>query len=109
MSDEQEWFDPLSARLSILPITHHPSPLMRTVSAICFDLDNTLWDVWPAIVRAEQEMYAFLNERYPRLCAKYSIEALRAERERVALDEPHMSHDFTYLRLATLRRCAQAV
>jgi 2-haloalkanoic acid dehalogenase type II len=82
---------------------------MRSILAICFDLDNTLWDVWPAIVRAEQEMYAFLSERYPRICAKYSIEGLRAARERVIADEPHMSHDFTYLRLASLRRCADEV
>ncbi len=82
---------------------------MPSVSAICFDLDDTLWDVWPAIVRAEQEMYAFLQERYPRIALRYSVEALRAERERVAVDEPHMHHDFTYLRKASLKRCAEAV
>lgn len=82
---------------------------MRNIAAICFDLDNTLWDVWPVIVRAEQEMYAFLSEHYPRIAAKYSIDALRAERERVAQSEPHMHHDFTYLRKASLRLCAQSV
>jgi putative hydrolase of the HAD superfamily len=82
---------------------------MHRVTAIIFDLDNTLWDVWPVIVRAEQEMYAFLAERYPRVAAKYSVESLRIERERVAQDEPHMGHDFTYLRKASLLRCAQAV
>lgn len=82
---------------------------MQPISAICFDLDNTLWDVWPAIVRAEQDMYAFIQERYPRLAARYSIDALRTERERVLDDEPHMRHDFTYLRKASLRRCADAV
>src|SRR5437773_8711693 len=82
---------------------------MRNILAICFDLDNTLWDVWPVILRAEQEMYAFLSERYPRIVAKYSIEALRSERERVAESEPHMHHDFTYLRKASLRLCAQSV
>src|SRR5690242_7911389 len=81
---------------------------MRHITAICFDLDNTLWDVWPVILRAEQVMYAFLQERYPRITAQHSIESLRAERERVALDEPHMNHDFTYLRLESLRRCASA-
>ncbi len=82
---------------------------MHRVTAIVFDLDNTLWDVWPVIVRAEQEMYAYLAEHYPRVTAKYSVDALRAVREEAAKDEPHMSHDFTYLRLATLKRCAQAV
>jgi FMN hydrolase / 5-amino-6-(5-phospho-D-ribitylamino)uracil phosphatase len=60
-------------------------------------------------VRAEQEMYSFLAERYPRVTAKYSVDALRAEREQAAKDEPHMRHDFTYLRIATLKRCALAV
>jgi 2-haloalkanoic acid dehalogenase type II len=82
---------------------------MLPISAIVFDLDNTLWDVWPVIVRAEHEIYAFLSERYPRVAAKYSIDALRAERQQVADDEPHMGHDFTYLRKASLKRCAAAV
>jgi len=82
---------------------------MHRVTAIIFDLDNTLWEVWPVIVRAEREMYEFLAERYPRVTAKYSLEALRTEREQVAQDEPHMGHDFTYLRKASLKRCAQAV
>jgi 2-haloalkanoic acid dehalogenase type II len=80
-----------------------------SITAICFDLDNTLWDVWPAIVRAEQDMYSFIQERYPRMAARYSIDALRAERTRIMEDEPHMSHDFTYLRKASLRRCADEV
>jgi len=80
---------------------------MLRISTIVFDLDNTLWDVWPAIVKAEQGMYAFLAERYPRVTAKHSMESLRVERERSARAEPHMSHDFTYMRLATLKRCAK--
>jgi putative hydrolase of the HAD superfamily len=36
------------------------------------------------------------------------VESLRTERERVAQDEPNMGHDFTYLRKASLKRCAQA-
>jgi putative hydrolase of the HAD superfamily len=76
-------------------------------TAIIFDLDNTLWEVWPVIVRAEQAMYEYLGTRYPKIVARYGIEALRTVREQVALDEPHMGHDFTYLRLASLRRCAR--
>jgi putative hydrolase of the HAD superfamily len=82
---------------------------MHRIRAICFDLDNTLWDVWPVILRAEQDMYAFLQDRYPRIAARYSVEALRAERERVVADEPQMRHDFTYLRKVSLQRCATAV
>jgi putative hydrolase of the HAD superfamily len=82
---------------------------MHRITAVCFDLDNTLWEVWPVIVRAEQLMYAFLADRFPRVVARYSVEALRLERDRIALNEPAMAYDFTYLRLASLRHCAQAV
>lgn len=73
------------------------------VRAICFDLDNTLWDVWPVIVRAEQAMYAFLAERYPRVVAKMTLEMMRSAREQTAAAHPQMRHDFTFLRKQTLR------
>jgi 2-haloalkanoic acid dehalogenase type II len=79
------------------------------IRAICFDLDNTLWDVWPTIMRAEQATYQFLTDRYPRIAHRYSIEGLRAERERVAREHPHRGHDFTFIRIATLQACAESV
>ncbi len=80
---------------------------MLAVRAICFDLDNTLWDVWPVIMRAEREMYAFLAERYPKTVANLTIEALREARNEVALEFPEMRHDFTFLRKQSLRKLAE--
>ena len=77
------------------------------VRAICFDLDNTLWDVWPVIMRAEQAMYDFLAERYPRVVARMTIEMMRAAREQTAAAHPQMRHDFTFLRKQTLREHAR--
>jgi FMN hydrolase / 5-amino-6-(5-phospho-D-ribitylamino)uracil phosphatase len=73
------------------------------VRAICFDLDNTLWDVWPVIMRAEQKMYDFLAQRYPRVVASVTLEMMRAAREQTAAAHPQMAHDFTFLRKQTLR------
>jgi len=73
------------------------------VRAICFDLDNTLWDVWPVILRAEQRMYDFLAQRYPRVVANVTIEMMRSAREQTAAAYPQMRHDFTFLRKQTLR------
>jgi FMN hydrolase / 5-amino-6-(5-phospho-D-ribitylamino)uracil phosphatase len=73
------------------------------VRAICFDLDNTLWDVWPVIMRAEQRMYDFLAQRYPRVVANVTIEMMRSAREQTAAAYPQMRHDFTFLRKQTLR------
>lgn len=73
------------------------------VRAICFDLDNTLWDVWPVIVRAEQKMYDFLAQRYPRVVATMTLQMMRSAREQTAAAYPQMAHDFTFLRKQTLR------
>ena len=73
------------------------------VRAICFDLDNTLWDVWPVIIRAEQKMYDFLAQRYPRVVASMTLEMMRSAREQTAAAYPQMAHDFTFLRKQTLR------
>ena len=77
------------------------------VRAICFDLDNTLWDVWPVIVRAEQKMYDFLAQRYPRVVASITLEMMRTAREQTAAAHPQMRHDFTFLRKQTLREHAR--
>ena len=70
--------------------------------AIAFDLDNTLWDVGPVIVRAEQCLHEWLREHCPRITERVSMEDMRAARERLARSEPHRAHDFTYLRITAL-------
>ena len=70
--------------------------------AVAFDLDNTLWDVGPVIVRAEQSLHEWLREHCPRITERVSIEDMRAARERLARSEPHRAHDFTYLRITAL-------
>jgi putative hydrolase of the HAD superfamily len=77
---------------------------MRQLRAICFDLDNTLWDVVPVIVRAEQELHAWLAEHYPHALGGENIEALRRDREEVARAHPHLQHDVSFLRQEALRR-----
>jgi putative hydrolase of the HAD superfamily len=75
---------------------------MREVQAIIFDLDNTLWDVGPVILRAEHAMERFLAERYPRVLELHSLDSMRDVRARMALDHPAMRHDFTWLRTQAL-------
>jgi putative hydrolase of the HAD superfamily len=70
--------------------------------AVAFDLDNTLWDVGPVIVRAEQFLHAWLRENCPRITERLTAEDMRAARERLARSEPHNAHDFTYLRITAL-------
>lgn len=82
------------------------------IRAIAFDLDDTLWDVGPVIVRAEERLQEWLREHCPRIAERVSVEDMRAARERLARSEPHNAHDFTYLRLTALaghaRECGYA-
>ena len=76
---------------------------MREVQAIIFDLDDTLWDVGPVILRAEHAMLQYLGDRYPRVLDMHTVEFMRDVRARMALENPAMRHDFTWLRREALR------
>ena len=82
--------------------------VLTDVRAIAFDLDNTLWDVEPVLVRAEERLFAWLAERAPRITGALTLEDMRAAREALARAEPHNAHDFTYLRTAALAAHARA-
>jgi len=77
--------------------------------AICFDLDNTLWEVEPVLLRAERILADWLRHRYPRIPERFPTGEMLALRASLALEEPHQAHDFTYLRRTSLARAAQAV
>jgi putative hydrolase of the HAD superfamily len=81
--------------------------MLDKVSAVAFDLDNTLWDVGPVIERAEVRLYQWLSEHCPLIPQRVSMAEMRAARESLAREEPHNAHDFTYLRLAALTRHAK--
>lgn len=76
--------------------------MLHDIRAVAFDLDNTLWDVEPVLVRAEHRLHDWLSEHCPRIAERVSIEDMRAARELLARREPHNAHDFTYLRIAAL-------
>jgi len=80
---------------------------MRDVQAVIFDLDDTLWEVGPVILRAEHAMLEFLARRYPRVLELDTLDSMRAVRARMALEHPSMRHDFTWLRLESLRHHAR--
>jgi putative hydrolase of the HAD superfamily len=80
----------------------NPSGDLSIIRGICFDLDNTFWDVMPVIERAEAAMYDFLALKYPRVTAAMTVEMLRKARQETARAYPQMAHDFTFLRRQTL-------
>jgi len=78
------------------------------VRLICFDLDDTLWPCHPVIHAAELECYGWLEERAPRLTARYSAQDLRTHRLELGLSRPDIAHDLTEVRLRSLALLLEA-
>ncbi|TYL48624.1 HAD family hydrolase [Marinomonas sp. IMCC 4694] len=70
---------------------------------VTFDLDNTLWDVAPVIVRAEYAMESWFDERFPGFSTLFSSTLKEALKVQVQLDAPEMAFNLTALRLAVYR------
>jgi putative hydrolase of the HAD superfamily len=81
--------------------------LSHAIRAVAFDLDNTLWDVDPVLVRAEERWLQWLRENCPRIPERLSLDDMRTARMQLAAREPHNAHDFTYLRIASLAQHAR--
>jgi putative hydrolase of the HAD superfamily len=81
---------------------------MRGLRAICFDLDDTLWDVRSVLARAEQAVSDFLQRRYPEFGLGHSVEKRLAARLELAREQPERAHDLTWLRTESMRRLAVA-
>jgi putative hydrolase of the HAD superfamily len=76
--------------------------VLSDLRAIAFDLDNTLWDLEPVLVRAETQLTQWLERHCPRITTRLSAADMRAARAALAAREPHNAHDVTYLRLTAL-------
>lgn len=79
------------------------------VRVLCFDLDNTFWDVWPVIARAEQAVHDWLRQHHPRIPERWTIQQMREARMALARAEPELAHDVTALRRESLLRQAREV
>ncbi len=81
---------------------------LKPVRAICFDLDNTLWDVEPVLSRAERILADWLRSRYPKIPLAFSAAETLELRAALLREQPHRANDFTFLRRETLARMADA-
>ncbi|WP_010094260.1 HAD family hydrolase [Burkholderia ubonensis] len=74
------------------------------VSAISFDLDDTLWPFGPAVERAEATLHAWLLEHAPNtariLPTRQTLSQLRNEYER---SRPDLVNDYRALRIGSIR------
>lgn len=81
---------------------------MKNIVAITLDLDDTLWAIHPVINRAEQRLYAWLHENYPRITEKFSPDDMRQLRSDVIAEFADQVHDMTFLRHTVLSRAGSA-
>lgn len=80
-----------------------------TVRLITFDLDDTLWESRPVLLKAELAMLQWLAGHYPRLSEQFTPEQLRVFKNQVAQAQPQLQHRVSQLRQETLRQAlAQA-
>ncbi len=70
----------------------------KTIRAITFDLDDTLWPSAPTLVRAEQRAHAWLAEHAPAVAAPWPIDKLRELRLSIYRQHPELHHDFLRIR-----------
>jgi putative hydrolase of the HAD superfamily len=73
-----------------------------TVRAITLDLDDTLWPFAPIGARIERVLDDWLRAHSPATAERFPIAAMRALRERVHAENPHLGHDYGALRRITL-------
>jgi putative hydrolase of the HAD superfamily len=79
------------------------------VRAICFDLDNTLWEIEPTLNRAERILADWLERRYPLIPRRFSPAGILEMRAALLTEQPHQAHDLSFIRRETLARCAAEV
>jgi putative hydrolase of the HAD superfamily len=82
------------------------SPALSRVRALCFDLDDTFWEVKPVLVRAEARVAEFIATRHPGLSPHLTAESVHDTRLALAAEDPARAHDMTWLRTEALRRIA---
>ncbi len=75
---------------------------MQDVRVITMDLDDTLWEVMPVILRAEAALKTWFAEHYPGISERVSGDDVMALRAEVVTRYRDRAHDLTFLRKQTI-------
>jgi putative hydrolase of the HAD superfamily len=81
---------------------------VNDIRTITLDLDDTLWDITPVILRAEARLRDWLAERYPRVVEMHQPEDIVELRAQVFAEYEDRSHDLTFVRCEVLARMGVA-
>lgn len=80
---------------------------MNDIRTITLDLDDTLWAIHPVIRRAEERLYAWIGENYPRITEQFEPADIWEMRSEVIAEHSERAHDLTFLRRTVLSRIGQ--
>ena len=75
----------------------------RRFRLITFDLDDTLWDVRPVLVRAEQRVSEWLMRHCPEVPQRFNRAELMNLRLRLLRERPELHHHVSELRRESMR------
>jgi 2-haloalkanoic acid dehalogenase type II len=81
---------------------------LNSIRTITLDLDDTLWAIHPVIRRAEQRLYEWLGENFPRITEMYEPADLLDVRSQVIVEFADRAHDLTFLRHTVLGKIGVA-
>ena len=81
---------------------------MNDIRTITLDLDDTLWAIHPVIKRAEERLYAWIGENFPRITEQFEPVDIWNVRSEVITEHSERAHDLTFLRRTVLSRIGQA-
>ncbi len=81
--------------------------MLHQITIIAFDLDDTLWPCQPTIEYAEETLYVWLSEQYPRITERYNRQQIFDRRKQFTADNPAYSIDMSLMRQQFLRLLAE--
>lgn len=79
----------------------------RAITAITFDLDDTLWDINPVLHRAEQAVEEWLAIHAPALNERFDKEQLRTLKFSIFQQRPDLAHQISELRIVAMQHALQ--
>jgi putative hydrolase of the HAD superfamily len=78
------------------------------VKAVIFDLDDTLWPLFPLIHDAERALFDWLQLNAPRIAERHTIESMRSLRQQLVPTDARFTYDLWALRHAMLTQLFSA-
>ncbi len=71
------------------------------ITAITFDLDDTLWPCAPVIAGAEKVYFEWIEKHFPKVTEKYDLDGMTSMRKELLNVRPELKNDVTELRRLT--------